>query len=165
MQNVCCLLLLRQSLRSDVDKICKLPNVCTCCLLDGSADIDSCAAVAVARQAAQLGLPAVVSCLATPSAAAPMQPAVDATLQLLQRVVGCLRHARHSSWPAAANMPRAHFPFPVRCAADTQAVQQAQHQLVSVCTRQGAPGEAADPALLQLMPDVAAAPSMTARIS
>uniref|UniRef100_A0A383WD67 Survival protein SurE-like phosphatase/nucleotidase domain-containing protein n=1 Tax=Tetradesmus obliquus TaxID=3088 RepID=A0A383WD67_TETOB len=75
-------------------------------------DIDSCAAVAVARQAAQLGLPAVASCLASPSAAASMQPAVDATLQLLQRVVGCLRQARHSSWPAAANMPRAHFPFP-----------------------------------------------------
>lgn len=82
------------------------------------ADVHGNAAVAVARQAAQLGLPTVVSCLATPSPAAPMQPAVEATLQLLQRVISCLRHTQHSSWPAPANMPRAHFPFPVRPAAE-----------------------------------------------
>jgi hypothetical protein len=93
-----------------------------------SADIDSNAAVAAARQTAQLGLPAVASCLATPSPAAAMRPAVEATLQLLQRVVRCLHHTQHSSWPAAANMPRAHFPFPVG-----PELNAAQHSVAATC--------------------------------
>lgn len=43
-----------------------------------TADVDFSPAVAVARQAALLGLPTVAACLATPSTGAPLQPAVEA---------------------------------------------------------------------------------------
>jgi hypothetical protein len=87
-------------------------------------------AVAVARHAALLGLPAVAACLATTSAGAPVQPAVAATVQLLSRLLLVLQHTTSSSsssssrgWQPsskglgnsavrARNFPRAHFPFP-----------------------------------------------------
>lgn len=70
-------------------------------------------AVATARLSAQLlGLPALAACLATTSAAAPSQPAVDATLQLLHHALALLQCVPAGSWPRPANSPRSHYPFP-----------------------------------------------------
>jgi hypothetical protein len=87
--------------------------------------MDTHPAVAVARQAALLGLPAVAACLATTTASAPMQPAVTATLQLLGKLLAVLQHSSSRRWDSsssssrgwstaasARNFPRAHFPFP-----------------------------------------------------
>jgi hypothetical protein len=76
------------------------------------ADMPAHAAVATARQAGLLGLPAIAACLATPSTSAPLAPAVAATALLVERAAACLQ--AHGGWPAAANFPRAHFPFPTR---------------------------------------------------
>lgn len=77
-----------------------------------SSDVDSSWAVAAARQAAVLGVPALAVCLATPSPAAPVQPAVVAAAVVAAAAARVLAGA--GGWPAAANFPRAHFPFPTR---------------------------------------------------
>ncbi|KAG2438914.1 hypothetical protein HYH02_010709 [Chlamydomonas schloesseri] len=69
-------------------------------------------ALALARHASLLGLPAVAACLATPTPSAPLRPAVDAAAALVAAAVSCLR--RSGGWPRARNMPRSHFPFPTR---------------------------------------------------
>ena len=76
-----------------------------------SAGAESVEAVAVARTAALLGLPAIAACLASPSPGAPIAGAVEAAATLAGAALVALRRAE--AFPAA-NHPRAHFPMPTR---------------------------------------------------
>eukprot|EP00892_Ulva_mutabilis_P009457 jgi/Ulvmu1/6884/UM031_0090.1 len=75
-------------------------------------DSDRSAAVALTRQAAAIGIPAVSCCLASLREAAPWEPMLDTLWELLPAVKLALQSG--GGYPTAVNFPRAHFPFPER---------------------------------------------------
>jgi len=80
------------------------------CAVFPHADVAMHPVTTVARQAGELGIPTLATCLATPSPSAPITPGLEATVQLAAAAAVCLQAG--GAWPTPANFPRAHFPFP-----------------------------------------------------